>query len=133
MASLLEDATQLGFEDIFYGDQELIPHTPAAAVEPGSMQRQIGGIMPGGQTLNTFQVYVFVYHCPIQSPQVTRKECDQLAEQVQRIFHTDVTLGGLVTHGFCTNSESGVTVRGGAMLRTHRITWSGISKTGVQP
>jgi hypothetical protein len=133
MVNLLEEATQLGFEDVFYGDQEMIPRTPAIAVEPIGMTREASGIRTGGGTLNTFTIHSYVYHCPIQSPQVTRRESDQLAEEVQRIYHADVTLGGLVVHGYCTNSESGVAVRGGEMLRVHRITWMGISKTGLQP
>jgi hypothetical protein len=133
IVSLLEDHTELGFEDVFYGDQDLIPRTPAAAVESAGLARELQGIATGGMTRNELSVYIFVYHCPIQSAQKTRKECDQFAEQVQRLLHNDVTLGGLVIHGFCNNSEPGVAVRGGAAMRAHRITWMGISKTRLAP
>jgi hypothetical protein len=131
MVGILEDHTELGFEDVFFGDQDMVPRTPAIAVDPLRLDREIQGIMSGGMTKNTFLIYVFVYHAPIQNGQVTRQESDQLADAVQNVLHQDLTLGGLIIHGFCTMSESGVAHRGGSMLRTHRITWTGISKKGL--
>lgn len=132
LKNALEAATQLGFEDVFFGDQEMIPRTPAVAVDPSDMQRDLAGVATGGMTLNTMTVYVYIYHGPLQSPQITRRECDQLAEAVMEQLHKDLQLGGLVIHGYCTSLESGAASRGSVMLRTHRITWQGISKTGVK-
>ena len=129
----LEDATQFGFEDVFYGDQDLIPRNPAAAIEPVSVAREISGVATGGMVKVNLSFYLFVYHTTIQSPQKTRQECDAQAELVQRLLHDDLTMSGRVIHGFCTNCESGVAQRAGAMFRAHRITWEGISKERLTP
>jgi hypothetical protein len=111
---------------LFYGDQQLIPTTPTICVEPGPLN----SILDGAPfvLLNTFTIYIMVYHSKVQDTQVTRKECDQYAYAIRKTLLEDKPLGGLVIYGFVTDIEPGYANRNGQLLRTSRITWQGQSK-----
>lgn len=115
--------------DIYYGDQQKYPRTPAIGVESGSLIRELDGRGGKGVTLNTFQVFCLCYISKVQSVQVSRKEADDFAGDVADVLHSDITLGGLVIHGYVTRIEPGFSIRGGELMRAARVTWQGISKT----
>lgn len=116
----------LGVQDVWYGDQELIPRSPAVAVEPGTKTRTLTG-MPRMAT-NNFTVFILVYVAKLQDIQLTRKTSNQLAEAIEDLIHGDSNLGGLVVHGFCTSQESGYAVRGSLLMRAVRISYEAMSK-----
>lgn len=116
----------LGLTDVWYGDQEMIPRTPAAAVESGQKTRELSGAPD--VTTNRFTVFILVYMAKIQDVQTTRKAADQLAESIEALVHQDNTLGGLVIFGMCTSVEPGYAIRGGTLMRAARITWEGFTK-----
>lgn len=126
---LLQETTSLGLQDVFYGDQELIPRTPAVAVETGIFTRQLDGIPY--RTKNVFRIYLLVYFAKVQDVQVTRLQCDQKAEQIMRTLHQNKTMGGLVISGHVTAIEPGYTYRGRALMRSARITWEGLTKNNA--
>jgi len=123
---LKEHQDDLGLKDVWYGDQELIPRTPAVAVESGSKTRELTGAPD--VTTNRFTVFVLTYMAKIQDVQTTRKMADQLAEAIELLLHDDTTIGGLVIFGMCTSVEPGYAIRGGTLMRAARITWEGFTK-----
>ena len=123
VAKLEAAADDLGLTDVFYGDQELIPRSPAACVETGTKDRSLRGATR--RTDNAFTVYVLVYHSEVRSPQSNRRDADVLAESIETLLHQDKTLGGLVTHCYVTRLESGYSRKQNALLRSSRLTFVG--------
>ena len=124
-----EEDTSLGFEAVYYGDQDLIPHTPTMCVDTGITGRELAGAP--FRTINHIQIFLLIYHSPMSNSQKSRLECDQFTEAVVAKMHEDLNLNGLVIHGYCTSLEPGYATRGGALLRASRITWEGLTKTGA--
>lgn len=122
---------ELGLQDVWYGDQNLIPRYPAVAVEAGPFDRTLAGIGGKGRTENRIRVLLLLYLAKIADVQVTKKQTDELAERIMDKLHEDITMGGLVIHGFVTTIEPGYATRGGTLMRTTRVTWEGLSKTGI--
>lgn len=126
-ATLLEaNASSLGLQDVFYGDQDLIPRFPAAAVEPTSMQEEPSG--EGFSKNNRFQVLVIIFHSKIGDNQTTKRECDLFAEAVKDVLNGDRQLGGLVTHSWTSATDYGFAVRGKVTIQATRILFEAISK-----
>ncbi len=126
---LLAETESLQLTDVFYGDQELIPRTPAACVESGLYSRQYAGVPL--RTENEIIVNILVYFAKIQDVQVTRLQCDQKAEDIMRVLHANVTMGGLVINGWVSSIEPGYSMRNKVLMRSARITWTGKTKTMV--
>ena len=126
---MLEGTPSLGLTAVYYGDQERIPSTPCAAVETGPLNRTLAGA--SFRTDNTITIFVLLYLAKLQDVQATRKQVDELAEAVMDVLHADINMGGLVIHGHVTSMEPGYAIRGGALMRAARITWTGLSKTSL--
>src|SRR2546421_3854948 len=91
----------LGLSLVLYGQQLMIPQSPAAVVVPGPKQRMLVGIQgPGGRTDNFLTVYIEVHNSMVGSEDEERLIVDQIAEGVEDKIHSDTTMGGLVIHGF---------------------------------
>lgn len=116
-------------KDIWYGDQDLIPRLPAACVEPGPKIRTLNGSLQMSE--NELAVFIMVYHGQVADTQVTKQVCDEQAERIEALLHTDKTLGGLVVFGFCRELEPGYAERGRTLMYSTRITWQGLSKTMI--
>ncbi len=119
--------TTLGIADVYYGDQVLVPRTPTVCVEPLEKVRELAGV--SDRTENTIQVGIMIYHGQVTSSQITRRECDVFAEQVEKVLHLDRQLGGLLIYGFCNRLESGYAERNGALMFSSRLTYQGLTKT----
>ena len=119
----------LGLADVFWGDQDRIPRTPAVAIEPDSKSRMLDGAPR--RTLVEARVVLLVYHAKVQDIQVTRKQADQFAEAVETLIHTDKNLGGLVIHGMVTDLESGYAYKSGTLFRTARLIYTATSKVSL--
>jgi len=111
----------------FYGDQDRLPSTPAVCVEIGDKQRGLEGAPD--MTRNELEVFILVYHNKVQNIEDTRRECDQIAFDIEHLLHQDLQLGGLVIQGYCTGHESGYTYKANTLYRSARLTWRGINKT----
>jgi hypothetical protein len=115
--------------DVFYGDQDRIPRTPAVCVEPGEKNRELDGAP--NMTRNTMDIFVLIYHNKMQEQQLTRLETDKLAEEIERRIHQNLQLGGIIIHGFCVSNESGYTYKKDTLYRTARLTFRATSKTSL--
>jgi hypothetical protein len=125
-----DGAVVLKAKNVFYGDQEKYPESPAVAIEPSDRPRTLAGLSYRSQ--NDFGVYILCYLAKVQTNQLTRQQIQQISEKIETLIHTDPQLGGLVVHGFCANNESGYVYRSGTLYRSNRITYSGMSKTRLR-
>ena len=122
-------ASDLGVQDVFFGDQAKIPSVPSVCVDPLNKRRELQGVPR--MTLNTMQVHVIIYHARVADVQVTSRESLQVAEGVEALLHSDAQLGGLCFHSMCSAVEAGYSTRSGTLYRSTRITFEGESKTSL--
>ena len=118
----------------FYGDQDRIPVTPTVCVEPNTKTRTLEGAP--NMTLNEYEIFLIVYHNKAQDNQLTRKEVDELAYQIEFLLHQDLQLanGGPtpnLIHGYVRSHESGYTYKANTLYRTARLTFYGKNKTSL--
>lgn len=119
---------------VYYGDQDIVPVTPAVCIEPGSRTRTLQGAP--NMTLNEFEVYILVYHAKVQDDMTTRKEVDQVAYSLEKLIHQDLQLknGGAtpnMIHGFVRSHESGIKYMQNTLYRSARLTYYGQNKTSL--
>jgi len=124
---LIEGRLILGLEEVYDGDEQLIPKTPSVCVIMGNKNRLLSGVP--FRTDNTFEIFLMVYHGKIQDSQLNQRECMNLAEAIEDYLHLDKTMGDNVIHGYCTGIEPGALRLGNTMMFVSRITWSGLTKT----
>lgn len=122
---------QLGLKDVFYGDQMLIPRTPAATVESGPFTRNLDGVSLKGVTNNTATVIIILYIDKIRDNQTNLKDSELLSEAVMDVLHLDVTLGEVVLHGYVHEITPGSVRKGTSLMRASRVTWQGITRTRI--
>jgi hypothetical protein len=127
----------LGLQNVYYGDQELVPKTPSLCVQPGNLLRTLAGAQ--WQTDNIITTFLLVYHGEIQSKQVNQEECDVLTVAIEDFLHTDHYLSNvaidaaapLITQGFVTGIEAGTLRRGGKLMFASRLTYTAFTKTRI--
>jgi hypothetical protein len=129
-----KDNFRIPLTDCVYGDQDRIPTTPYACVEPSNKVRSLEGVP--NMTRNEFEIFVIIYHNGIQSNQVTRKETDMLAYDIEFLLHQDLQLHSPdgtrnLIHGYVRQNESGYTVKAGTLYRSARLTYFGLNKTSL--
>ena len=118
--------TANGIQQVIYGDQDKIPVVPMICVEPSSKRRDISGLPR--KTVIDFEAYILIYHGGLQDTQLSRAQCDLLAEAVEARLHTFPACGGLVITSLVSNLESGVANKGGNFIRATRLTWTARSQ-----
>lgn len=113
----------LGLHSVFYGDQERIPGSMVACVEPDTKKTEHKGMMR--QVTREFTVYVILYAASIQSPQINRRDADLMAENIETLLNQDITFGGLLLDSKVTEVASGYSTKEGNLIRSNRITFTG--------
>lgn len=115
-------------DDVYYGEQRLIPRFPAIVVEALPKDR---GYANTRQYSITFGVsFLILWGSVDGTAEINRKEVDQKAEALEDILHTDKSLGGLLIRdtGRVTRIEPRVNLRGAPKIRASRLTWMGESR-----
>lgn len=126
---LVEDEkASLSLEDVWYGDQQLIPRTPAVTIEPGRVDTTLNNT--GMQATHEFEVELLVYHSELLEVNTTRLECIQLGESIRDLLNSDKQMDGHVVHGHVSRFEPGYATRQ-VLLQAVRLTWNGMSKTRI--
>lgn len=132
---LLDNDVDLGFEDVWFGDENLIPNLPAASVDPSpGMTTEL--VETGRTVLNRFEFQVIVYHArQDEETEDARRSCLIFAEDVKKKLNNDPMLNGtapdpLVHSGLVTSVRPGfVQFDKTTLMLATMLTWSGVSKT----
>lgn len=122
-------------DDVLYGNQALIPRASAAVVVPGGKRRELAGVSsPGGRTNNTLIVEINLHWSKVGDEATERRAVDDRATAVERLIHTDTTLGGIIVHGFIDQVDRGETLMANnSMFRSVRMMFTGVTKTYLSP
>jgi len=127
---MVDHQADLGFLDIWYGDQDKIPRTPALAVEAGPKSRELNGAPR--RMLVTFESYFMIYHDQIQDTQENARKAQQRGEAVEAVLHADAQMltdpedgnSGLVIHSYVSANEPGAVLRNnGSLMSVTRLTF----------
>ncbi len=113
--------------DVFYGDQNQIPRTPAITVAASQKSRELAGAPR--RILNTFEVFINIYFSNVRPIAVNHEEADQLAEAVEAKIHEDIVFGGLVINSLVVLNEAGFLNRDNSQFRGNRLIVRATSKT----
>jgi hypothetical protein len=121
LTGLLEtNKVALTLSDVYYGDQQKIPRTPTACVEPGEKRRELNG-MPR-RTEVIFENYILIYYNKVGTFEENRVADDLLAEAIETLVHTDAEMGGLTIDSMVTRIESGFQLKSNTLFRAARLT-----------
>jgi hypothetical protein len=125
----------LGIEEAYYGNHAMVPKSPTVVLRPGRKTRALKGVsFPGGRTENQLVVLVDVMSAEVlNSEEESRLALDTLAENVEKLFYVDVTLGGLVIHGFVDDWDPGEIFINRSKWRTVRMTYTAKTLTYLSP
>lgn len=129
---LLEDnKVALGLQAVYFGDQDRIPVTPTACVEPGGKRRVLNG-MPRRTEVN-LTCYVLLYHYRLASPEDILKDLETQAELVESFLHMDAQLkdnlnSPRVIHSMVTDIDTGYSTKRNSLFRASRLTFEATSQ-----
>src|SRR5512139_129945 len=73
-----------GLQDVWYGDQDRLPRTPCAAIEPGPKRRQYNGVPRKYQV--DLASYILVYSNKVQDSQENEREAVRAAELIEQVL-----------------------------------------------
>lgn len=130
----------LGFDEVLFGDQSLIQSASVCVITAGPKITQLAGVSgPGGRVMRNMTVFINVYRQVIVdslnsqagSEAEERLAVEQTAEAVENLIHQDVTVGGLIIHGFVVQMDPGDTLYPNSMFRTVRLTFIGKTKLNL--
>jgi len=125
---ILTNQYTLGLEDVFWGDQNLIPKFPAVCVEPGELTRTIDGTR---RAQNDFEVFLMVYVSKIGDVQVTSKKVLEVAEAISDVLESDVQMNNTVIWGHVSNVTPGIVQKGNTLLRAARLRWVAMTRNTI--
>lgn len=128
LVDIFETDITLGIEDVYYGEEQLIPRTPAVSV---AVSKSRVPYQTGSTYLVTFNAVIDVFHSKYKSKQITRQECDQFAQSVEKLLHADLKLGGLVTNSFVSAIQTGGLRAGTTLMQASRLTWQATSRKRI--
>jgi hypothetical protein len=130
----------LGIDEVYYGDQALIPVATACVITAGPKTTTLAGVSgPGGRVFRDMTVYIGIHrqvvvdtlNADAGTEAFERLNTEQLGEVVESLIHQDTTVGGLIIHGFVTAFEPGNTQFSNSMFRTVRLTFVGRTKLNL--
>ncbi|SRR5216684_1021477 len=129
-------AATLGLTDavnqVWYGDQVLLPETPAVCVVPGPETDTPNGA--GGRPVRIdFRTFVMVYYGKVQDQQLNVHASLGLANQIKRLMNADPTLGGNAIDAYFSNIDPGVSAKQGGLMDATRMTLLTKSKVVLNP
>lgn len=116
--------------EVFYGEQNQYPRTPAAAVEPVDKERELQGAPRMYVVRMTVSVVLYLTKV-LESNQATRKAVDTLGEQVEAVLHQNPHYDGLLLDSYVRRAESGYAYKSGTQYRAYRVEFEGLVKKGL--
>lgn len=125
--TLLEtNKVALGLAAVFYGDQNRIPVTPTACVDPGEKRRELNGAPR--RTSIVLTAYILIYHNPVKNVETIARESDAISEAVEAKIHESAQMGGIVIDSLVTVVEYGYQNKNNTLYRVSRLTVEGRSQ-----
>ena len=118
--------SSLGFTNVYFGDEDIIPSVPCASVEPGTLQRELIEARRFVQAQMEF--YITVYVGRLENRSTNLKNALLKAEATRDRLDTYQTCGDIVIFSYCSALEVGTAVRGNNLLSAARITYNAISQ-----
>lgn len=129
----------LNLADVWFGDQSILPRTPALCVEPGVKRRDLKRVQ--FSTDNNIDTYLLLYHSklgPETDQQVERRKCVEFAENIEEFMHInhirlfDTYNNQLTIDTHCTDLDPGFSYKSGTLYNAVRMTWTSLTKTYLQ-
>lgn len=115
------------FKAVYYGDSQIIPHTPTAIVEPGIKDATLTNT--GLQAQVSFQIVITLLTTGLVNEHERVLAADQLVEAVEQIVDQDNTLNGQVIHCHVKDVDHGYTIRNDDdVLRGAVLTIEGLTR-----
>lgn len=123
---LKQNKEELQLEEVWYGDQRLIPDFPVAIVEAGPKRRDFNGTHRFDVSFTTTILVVYEEFTDLEDVTIQNQTH---SENVEQFLHREaLTLNGQVLLGYVTRSDPGISYRGGVMRQASRLTWTGVSR-----
>jgi hypothetical protein len=126
----------LGIQDVWFGDQQLVPRVPALCVEPGTKRRVLQGVPD--LTLNEIDTHFLLYHSPVADSQTSRRAAIAFAEAVETFLHENhlrlhaANGDQLTIHGFMAEMDPAYSFRPGTLHHAAVMTWTSTTKRRLQ-
>lgn len=132
---IVANQADLLLDDVLYGNHIMIPRASAAVVTANGKTRELAGVSaPGGRTMNNFMIGIFLHYSKVGPEDEERQAVDARALLLERLLHTDTTLGGLVIHGFVRQVDRGETqLSNGSNFRSVQLIYTAVTKTYLTP
>jgi hypothetical protein len=108
--------------DVWQGDQQNIPRSPAVCVEPGPQRRELIGAMR--QTAVNTDIILMVYVGKVQDVEINQRDAVDAGQKVQDVLHEHSTVGGMAIHSFVTDLDPGYATRAGDLWRAVRLVFN---------
>lgn len=125
---LENNKASLGIKYVAQLDENLLPEYPAILV---TMGRQVDRTLHATRQFEvTFNLDIWIFHALLTVSKATRSREDmQLATDIRKFLHSDMTLGGHIIFGFVDGEYPGevarVTGQKVNTIVTTRLTWTG--------
>lgn len=124
--------------NVWYGDQSMLPETPAVCIEPGTKTRDLRGVPD--MTENNMDVHIFLYHSAVGTEQQqSRRDTVGFAEAIERFLHINHlnmvnSIGEqIIVHGFVRSLDAGYQYKNGSTLyNAVHMVWTGFTKTSLR-
>lgn len=116
-------------QDVFYGDEQRIPRTPAITVAASQKVRELEGAPR--RVRNVLDVFVNVFFSDVRAVELNHRAADQLSEQVEAVIHADITFGGIVINSMVVLNEAGFLNRRESTFRGNRLIVQVMTKTSL--
>jgi hypothetical protein len=119
--------------DVFYGDQDKLPRTPAVCVQASDTTSPLDGVPR--MVRRQHETIITVFHAGYDDNQTTELESQQFADAVADFLDGNMELRDaagndpLVIHGWVVSNAPGYMRVGDNKFRATRLTWQGVSKT----
>lgn len=125
----------LGFADVWFGDQRMLPRTPSLCVEPGIARRELAGAQ--NRTANEIDTIFLIYHSPVSEQQDARRATIRVAEHFVRYMELnhlrlfDAAGRQLTIHGHGIEVDPGFAYKQNTLYHAVQVTWRSITKTSL--
>lgn len=130
----------LGLQDVWFGDQSIVPRTPAVCIEPGLKRRNFDGVPD--MTMMNIDTIILLYHSQVivnGGQQQARSDAITFAEDIEEFLHVNhprlfnaTATQQLTIQGFCTDFDPGYSYKSRSLYHAVQMTWTNLTKVSLQ-